>query len=77
MAQECVTFGGGDAIEQIAGRLPECLCQRSRQIIEHSYDVVVLGSGGAGLRATMGMVTAGLRTACVPDRYSAGGSVRG
>ena len=35
------------------------------EIIEHSYDVVVLGAGGAGLRATLGMVSAGLRTACV------------
>jgi succinate dehydrogenase / fumarate reductase flavoprotein subunit len=34
-------------------------------IIEHSYDVVVIGAGGAGLRATLGMTAAGLRTACV------------
>ena len=38
---------------------------RAYEIIEHSYDVVVLGAGGAGLRATLGMVSAGLRTACV------------
>ncbi len=35
------------------------------QIIEHEYDVVVVGAGGAGLRATFGMAQAGLRTACV------------
>jgi succinate dehydrogenase / fumarate reductase flavoprotein subunit len=35
------------------------------EIIEHTYDVVVLGAGGAGLRATLGMLAAGLRTACV------------
>lgn len=34
-------------------------------IIDHQYDVVVLGAGGAGLRATLGMCTAGLKTACV------------
>jgi succinate dehydrogenase / fumarate reductase flavoprotein subunit len=34
-------------------------------IIDHSFDVVVLGAGGAGLRATLGMVAAGLSTACV------------
>jgi len=34
-------------------------------IIDHDYDVVVVGAGGAGLRATLGMVEAGLRTACV------------
>jgi succinate dehydrogenase / fumarate reductase flavoprotein subunit len=38
---------------------------RAYEVIEHSYDVVVLGGGGAGLRATMGMVAAGLRTACI------------
>lgn len=31
----------------------------------HNYDVVVLGAGGAGLRATLGMAEQGLRTACV------------
>ena len=38
---------------------------RAYEIIEHSYDVVVLGAGGAGLRATLGIASAGLRTACV------------
>ncbi len=34
-------------------------------IIDHTYDVVVVGAGGAGLRATLGAAEAGLRTACV------------
>jgi len=34
-------------------------------ITEHFYDVVVVGAGGAGLRATLGMGAAGLKTACV------------
>src|SRR3954447_19926663 len=34
-------------------------------IIDHSYDVVVVGAGGAGLRATLGMTSEGLRTACI------------
>src|ERR1700680_3811455 len=37
----------------------------SYDIIDHSFDVVVLGAGGAGLRATLGMVAAGLSTACI------------
>ena len=35
------------------------------QITEHKYDVIVVGAGGAGLRATLGLATAGLKTACV------------
>jgi succinate dehydrogenase / fumarate reductase flavoprotein subunit len=35
------------------------------QIIDHTYDVVVVGAGGAGLRATFGMAEKGLKTACI------------
>ncbi len=35
------------------------------KIVDHSYDVVVVGAGGAGLRATFGMAAAGLSTACI------------
>ncbi len=35
------------------------------KIVDHIYDVVVVGAGGAGLRATMGAAEAGLKTACV------------
>ncbi len=35
------------------------------EVIDHSYDVIVLGAGGAGLRATFGLAQAGLRTACI------------
>src|SRR5258708_22482998 len=38
---------------------------KAYEIIDHSFDVIVLGAGGAGLRATLGMVAAGLNTACV------------
>ena len=34
-------------------------------ITDHSYDVVVVGAGGAGLRATFGLAEKGLRTACL------------
>ena len=37
----------------------------SYDIIDHAFDVVVLGAGGAGLRATLGMGAAGLNTACI------------
>src|SRR6266852_67814 len=32
---------------------------------DHAYDVVVVGAGGAGLRATLGLAQAGLSTACL------------
>ena len=35
------------------------------KIIDHHYDVVIVGAGGAGLRATLGMAAAGLSTACI------------
>jgi succinate dehydrogenase / fumarate reductase flavoprotein subunit len=35
------------------------------KIIDHTYDVVVVGAGGAGLRATMGAAEQGLKTACI------------
>ena len=35
------------------------------KIVDHSYDVVVVGAGGAGLRATFGMAASGLKTACI------------
>jgi succinate dehydrogenase / fumarate reductase flavoprotein subunit len=35
------------------------------RFIDHTFDVVVVGAGGAGLRATQGTVEAGLTTACI------------
>ena len=35
------------------------------ELVEHYNDVVVVGAGGAGLRATLGLVEAGLSTACI------------
>ena len=37
----------------------------SYEITDHHYDVVVVGAGGAGLRATLGMAASGLKTACI------------
>jgi len=35
------------------------------EFVDHSYDVVVIGAGGAGLRATFGLAQAGFNTACI------------
>jgi succinate dehydrogenase / fumarate reductase flavoprotein subunit len=38
---------------------------RAYDIIDHNHDVVIVGAGGAGLRAALGMAASGLQTACV------------
>jgi len=35
------------------------------EFVDHNYDVVVIGAGGAGLRATLGLAQAGFKTACI------------
>ena len=39
--------------------------KKDYEFIDHSYDVVVVGAGGAGLRATLGLAEQGLSTACL------------
>lgn len=38
---------------------------RAYDITDHTYDVVIVGAGGAGLRAVVGCAQAGLKTACI------------
>jgi succinate dehydrogenase / fumarate reductase, flavoprotein subunit len=38
-------------------------------LIDHSYDVIVIGAGGAGLRATLGLAESGLSTACITKLF--------
>ncbi len=39
------------------------------EFIDHTYDVLVVGAGGAGLRATLGLAEAGLTTACITKLF--------
>jgi succinate dehydrogenase / fumarate reductase flavoprotein subunit len=39
------------------------------EFVDHTYDVVVIGAGGAGLRATLGLAEAGLSTACISKLF--------
>ncbi len=41
------------------------MAETAYKIIDHTYDTVVVGAGGSGLRATMGSAEAGLKTACI------------
>ena len=47
------------------GASAPALGQKAYPITDHSFDVVVVGAGGAGLRASVGCAQAGLRTACI------------
>ncbi len=38
-------------------------------LVDHHYDAVVVGAGGAGLRATFGMAAEGLSTACISKLF--------
>ena len=38
-------------------------------VVDHQYDAVVVGAGGAGLRAAIGLAEAGLKTACVSKLF--------
>ena len=50
------TFGAAKTIE-VSGR--------TYDITDHTFDVIVVGAGGAGLRAVVGSAQAGLKTACI------------
>ena len=39
------------------------------EFIDHTYDVIVVGAGGSGLRATLGLAEAGLKTACISKLF--------
>ncbi len=61
MADDKKGNGNGMAAPAVNGR--------AYPIVDHEYDVVVVGAGGAGLRATFGMAAKGLRTACVSKLF--------
>ena len=41
------------------------MAENAYNYVDHKFDVVVVGAGGAGLRATLGMAEQGLKTACI------------
>ncbi len=54
---------GSDATD--AGVAKPALNGKAYPLTDHTYDVVVVGAGGSGLRATLGCAEAGLKTACI------------
>ena len=69
------------ALNFLLNRLPVCRLSRvlslrqhrystgSFQVVDHTYDAVVVGAGGAGLRAAFGLAEQGFRTACVTKLF--------
>ena len=49
--------------------MPTPLPTPSYNIVDHSYDVLVVGAGGSGLRATLGVLEAGFSTACLTKLF--------
>ena len=41
----------------------------SKKIIEHNFDAIVIGAGGAGLRATMGLAEKNFNVACISKLF--------
>jgi succinate dehydrogenase / fumarate reductase, flavoprotein subunit len=52
-------------LNQISAKTKARPVTQAYRIEHHNYDVVVVGAGGAGLRATLGTTAAGLKTACI------------
>jgi succinate dehydrogenase (ubiquinone) flavoprotein subunit len=49
-----------------------CLSSKTQgdyTIVDHTYDALVIGAGGSGLRAAMGLSEAGFKTACVSKLF--------
>lgn len=42
---------------------------RDYPLVEHEYDAVVVGAGGAGLRAAFGLANQGFKTACITKLF--------
>lgn len=42
---------------------------KSYTVIDHTYDAIVIGAGGAGLRATVGLTEKGFKTACISKLF--------
>lgn len=59
----------GRATAVRAARRSRQLSSKAYPIVDHSYDAVVIGAGGAGLRAAFGLAAHGFRTACITKLF--------
>lgn len=59
----------GIATNALRRRFSQAIITGKYPIIDHEYDAVVVGAGGAGLRAAFGLAEAGLNTACITKLF--------
>src|SRR5690606_8422393 len=60
------------AVRHPEDRSRACAMSRDYEFIDHTYDVVVVGAGGSGLRATVGLAEQGLKTASISKVFPPG-----
>lgn len=53
----------------LCGCVSRNLYTKAYKVIDHEYDAVVVGAGGAGLRASVGLSSSGFKTACVTKLF--------
>ncbi|AJS48645.1 Sdh1p [Saccharomyces cerevisiae YJM1388] len=66
------TFTSSALVRQTQGSVNGCASRSADgkyHIIDHEYDCVVIGAGGAGLRAAFGLAEAGYKTACISKLF--------
>lgn len=64
-----VVGGGAPAAREDATTAAAQPSPHSYPIIDHEYDAIVVGAGGAGLRAMIGLCEAGLKAACITKLF--------
>lgn len=64
-----MVFPAKNPFPQIAPHYTQNTITSKYPIIDHTYDALVVGAGGAGLRAAFGLAEAGLNTACISKLF--------
>lgn len=57
------------ATEPLRAKTVDGVIAKQYPVIDHTYDAIVVGAGGAGLRAAFGLAEAGLNTACISKLF--------
>jgi hypothetical protein len=61
--------GSGNSLRSVVSAPTTGTLTGDYTVVDHTYDAVVVGAGGSGLRAAMGLSEAGFKTACVTKLF--------